>query len=104
MPYAVIQSGGKQYLVKDGDTIRVDKLATAAGQKVNFAEVLLTATEATITLGAPFIKGAAVEGTVVRQGRYPKVFGVKMKPKKRQRKYFGHKQHFTEVAITKISS
>ena len=104
MNHAVIQSGGKQYLVTDGDVIRVEKLETAAGEKIGFSDVLLTASDSAVILGAPMVKGAKVEGKVLRHGRHPKVFGVKMKAKKRMRKYFGHKQHFTEIEITKISS
>lgn len=104
MNHAVIQSGSKQYLVTDGDKIRVEKLVVDEGKKVNFDEVLLVATDSTTTLGAPLIKGAKVEGKIIRHGRHDKVFGVKMKAKKRQRKLFGHKQHFTEIEITKISN
>lgn len=104
MTHAVIQSGGKQYLVTDGDVIRVEKLLDPAGDTVRFDEVLMVASDGEVALGAPMLKGVSVEGKVLRHARHPKVFGVKMKPKKRMRKYFGHKQHFTEIEITKISS
>jgi large subunit ribosomal protein L21 len=74
------------------------------GKKINFDEVLLTATDKTVTLGTPLLKGAKVEAKVVRHGRHDKVWGVKMKPKKRQRRLFGHKQHYTEVEITKVTT
>ncbi len=103
MNYAVIESGSKQYLVTNGDVIRVEKLETEAGKKIDFANVHLMAAGDVVTMGTPLVKGAKVEGTVVRHGRHPKVTGVKMKAKKRNRKFFGHKQHFTEIEITKIS-
>ncbi|MEX1997629.1 MAG: 50S ribosomal protein L21 [Candidatus Andersenbacteria bacterium] len=104
MAHAVIKTGSKQYVVTDGTRIKVEKLPTAAGKKVTFNEVLLVATEKSVALGKPTVKGAKVEGTVILHGRRPKVTGVKMKAKKRYKKYFGHKQHFTEVEITKISA
>ena len=104
MTHAVIKTGGKQYFVAAGESIKVEKLDQEAGSKVKFVEVLLVASDKDVTLGKPFIKGAAVEGKVVKHGRREKVTGVKMKAKKRLKKYFGHKQHYTEVAITKISA
>ncbi len=103
MNHAVIKSGGKQYLVTDGGNIKVEKLPIEAGKKVSFDEILLTASDAEVALGTPMVKGAKVEGQVIRHGRHAKVTGVKMKAKKRRKKFFGHKQHFTEVKITKIS-
>lgn len=104
MSHAIIKSGGKQYLVADGGKVKVEKLPIEAGKKVAFDEVLLVASDDAITLGTPHLTDVKVEGTVVRHGRHKKVTGVKMKAKKRRKKYFGHKQHFTEVEITKISS
>lgn len=102
--YAVIKTGGKQYLVNEGSKVKVEKLPQAEGKAVAFTDVLLTATDKTVSIGTPVVKGAKVEGKVIRQARHPKVFGVQMKAKKRQVHYFGHKQHFTEVEITKIST
>lgn len=102
MAQAVLKTGSKQYLVTEGSKIKVEKLPIEAGKTVTFEEVLLTATDKDTTIGAPFIKGASVSGKVLRHGRAEKVTGVKMKAKKRQKKYFGHKQHFTEVEITKV--
>lgn len=104
MKSAVIKTGGKQYLVSEGDTIKVEKLAADAAQAVDFTEVLLTATDKTITVGQPLVAGARVAATVLRQAKRPKVTGVKMKPKKRYRRYFGHRQSFTEVEITSIKT
>lgn len=104
MKTAVIKTGGKQYLVEEGDKVKVEKLPVDEGKKAVFAEVLLTTTEKTTKIGTPLVKGATVEAKVVKHGRHQKVFGVKMKAKKRSRKLFGHKQHYTEVAITKIKT
>ena len=104
MKTAVIKTGGKQYLVSEGNKLKIEKIPTDAGKKTTFKEVLLTATEKTTKVGAPLVKGATVEATVIQHGRSQKVTGVKMKAKKRNRKYFGHRQHFTEVEITSIKT
>lgn len=104
MKLAVIKTGSKQYLVGEGSKVKVEKLPTEEGKAVTFSDVLLTATDKTVSVGEPVIKAASVEGKVLRHGRRDKVFGVKMKAKKRERKYFGHKQWFTEVEITKIAT
>lgn len=102
MKLAVIKTGSKQYLVGEGAKVKVEKLPYTEGKAVDFSDVLLTATDKTVTLGTPAVKNAKVEGKVIRHGRREKVFGVHMKAKKRQKHYFGHKQWFTEVEITKI--
>lgn len=104
MTHAIIKTGGKQYLVHDGSVIQVEKLPTAVGKKITFKEVLLTTADGQITLGQPLVKGASVTGTVRRQARHDKVFGAKVKAKKRYRRYFGHKQAYTEVEITAIKT
>lgn len=104
MKQAVIKTGGKQHLVTEGAQLKVEKLLTDEGKNITFDEVLLIADGDTITIGKPTVANAKVEGKVLQQGRHPKVTGVRMKAKKRQRVYFGHKQHFTKVEITKISA
>lgn len=104
MSLAIIKSGGKQYVVTEGAKVKMDKLAAEEGKKVSFSEVLLTNTGDKTSVGTPLVKGAKVEGKVVRQARYPKVFGAKVKAKKRYKKYFGHKQPYTEVEIAKITA
>ena len=103
MNTAVIKTGGKQYLVQEGQKFRIEKLASSEKDKVVFDEVLLTSSGKTIKVGAPLVKGAKVEAKIISHGRHKKVTGVKMKAKKRYKKYFGHKQHYTEVEITKIA-
>jgi large subunit ribosomal protein L21 len=101
---AVIATGGKQYLVAEGETVTIEKLEVNAGDKVVFDNVLLTVTDKTTNIGAPILAGASVEGKVVSHGRAPKVVGAKFKAKKRYMRYFGHKQHQTKVQITKIAT
>ena len=104
MKTAVIKTGGKQYLVQEGTTLRVEKITGQVGKEVNFTEVLLTATDKTVKLGDPIIKGAKVSAKVLEHGKGDKISGVKMKAKKRNRKYFSHRQQFTKIEISKISS
>ncbi len=104
MKTAVIKTGGKQYVVHEGDIMVVDKMLGEEGTDVTFSEVLLTADEGKIAVGAPFVEGATVAGKIVGQVRLPKVTGVRMKPKKRNVHYFGHKQPVTEVEIGKIEA
>ena len=100
---AIIKTGGKQYKVAVGDKIKVEKLEGDAGAVLTFSEVLFVGDEKDVKIGAPFIEGAIVEGTIVEQGRSKKVWGIKHKPKKRYKVKFGHKQLYTEVEITKIA-
>lgn len=104
MSLAIIQSGGKQYVVTEGAKVKVDKMPAEEGSKVVFSEVLLTNNGSATAVGTPLVKGAKVEGKVLRQARYPKIFGAKVKGKKRYKKYFGHKQAYTEVEIAKITA
>ena len=99
---AIIKTGGKQYKVKEGDRIKVEKIEGKEGDKINFSEVLLVGDEKKITLGNPLVKSARVEGKILKQTRNPKVWGIKHKPKKRYKLKFGHKQPVTEVEILTI--
>jgi len=101
---AVIKTGGKQYLVKEGTVLRVEKLDAQEGAQVSFGEVLLVAQGegGEVKVGTPYVANAAVEATVVKQGRARKVTIIKFKPKTRYYKKQGHRQQFTEIKITKI--
>ena len=101
---AVIKTGGKQYKVKEGSKVKVEKLPTDKGGKVVFDQVLLIADEAgqNVKIGTPTVPGAKVEAAVLEQGRAKKVVVVKYKPKIRYHKKTGHRQAFTEVKIEKI--
>jgi large subunit ribosomal protein L21 len=101
---AVIKTGGKQYVVAEGDTLKVEKLEGAEGDKINFEEVLLVAEPdgSKATIGAPFIDGVKIPATIVAHGRAKKVLVSKFKAKSRYYKRYGHRQPFTEVQIGAI--
>jgi large subunit ribosomal protein L21 len=102
---AVIKTGGKQYTVSEGDTLRVEKLAVEPGKSVSFDEVLLVLKgESDLTLGMPMVKGASVKATVVTHGRAKKVDVRKFKNKTRYFKRYGHRQPYTEVKIETIAA
>ena len=99
--FAIIQTGGKQYLVTKGSKIQVEKLPGEAGSTIKFDKVLLTSSGSDVNVGKPFLT-SAVEGKVVSQGRGEKVRVFKYRAKSKYRRTQGHRQHFTEVEITKI--
>ena len=101
--YAIIQTGGKQVRVAEGDIIRTDLIDLEAGADVTFDQVVLASTGSDVKVGAPTVAGATVTGTVVRQAKDKKILVFRYKPKKRVRKLNGHRQRFAEVKITKIS-
>jgi large subunit ribosomal protein L21 len=98
----VIKTGGKQYLVKKGDKIKIEKIEGEAGSKVEFAEVLFLGDEKEVKVGSPFVSGVKIEGKILKQTKLKKVTGIKHKPKKRYKVKFGHRQEMTEVEIVKI--
>lgn len=100
--YAIIETGGKQYRVQEGDVIRVEKLEIADGETVKFDKVLLVADEAKLNVGKPYVDGAVVEAVVENQGKAKKIIIFKYKAKKDYRKKQGHRQPYTQVKIEKI--
>ncbi|MBI5742518.1 MAG: 50S ribosomal protein L21 [Candidatus Niyogibacteria bacterium] len=100
--FAVIETGGKQYLVSAGTKVKVEKLAGEAGDKIDFDRVLLIGDDSGADVGRPIAKGA-VSGRIVGQGRYPKVTTIKYRPKARHHRKVGHKQPFTEIEIVEIN-
>jgi large subunit ribosomal protein L21 len=98
--YAVIQSGGKQYRVAQGDLLKVEKLEAAVGAKVQF-DALLVGGEGEARVGRPTVSGAAVEGEIVAQGKHRKVVNFR-KNKEGWTKKRGHRQPFTEIKITAV--
>ncbi len=98
--YAIIQTGGKQYKVSQGDQLQVEKLDATIGDQVSF-DVLMIGGE-TVTIGTPTVAGAKVTAKVVEQGKGPKVLIFKHKPKKDYRKSQGHRQPFTLIEVTAI--
>ncbi len=100
--YAVIETGGKQYKVQEGDTIFVEKIDSKEGDKIDFSKVLLISKEDGLVVGKPYVEGAKVEGTVLKQGKGKKIIVFKYKPKKNYKKKQGHRQPYTKVKIEKI--
>lgn len=101
--YAVIQTGGKQYRVAEGQTLRIEKIEAEQGASLALDKVLLIADGETITVGTPYVEGAGVTATVKAQGRGRKVVIVKFRRRKHYRKRQGHRQYYTEVEITGIN-
>lgn len=104
MDFAVIKTGGKQYLVSEGSKIKVEKLAAKEGEEFVFGDVLLLEKNSALEIGQPKIEQAKVVAKVLKQARAKKVTIIKYKPKKRYRKKQGHRQMFTEAEITKLVS
>ncbi|MDR9438971.1 MULTISPECIES: 50S ribosomal protein L21 [Halomonas] len=102
--YAVIKSGGKQYRVQEGQTLKLEKLEVPTGDTIEFDEVLLVGNDEDVTVGAPLVDGAKVAAEVVSHGRGDKVTIIKFRRRKHSMKRQGHRQWFTEVKITGISA
>jgi large subunit ribosomal protein L21 len=102
MNYAIIETGGKQYKVTEGQTIDVEKLQIEEGGSVQLDKVLLLAEGDKMTVGKPLVEGARVMATVKKNGRTAKVIVFKYKAKVRERKKNGHRQQFTSLSIDKI--
>jgi large subunit ribosomal protein L21 len=100
--YAVIKTGGKQYRVSKGAVLRVEKLDAAAGDKVEFDQVLLVGEGKDVTIGTPFVEGGKVEATIQAQGRGRKIDVVKFKRRKNYKRFHGHRQAYSEIRVTDI--
>ena len=100
--YAVIKTGGKQYRVAANDKILIEKLEGAAGDQVNFTEVLMVSNGGTVDIGAPFLSGATVVGEIEKQARGPHIIIFKKRRRKHYRRRNGHRQDLTSVTITEI--
>ncbi len=100
--YAIIEAGGKQYRVSEGDLIDVERRSGKVGQAVDFQEVLLVGDQETIHVGKPVLAGARVVGTIAEQGKEAKIIVFKMKRRKKYRRKQGHRQLFTRVRIDQI--
>ena len=101
--YAVVVTGGKQYRVEEGQTLKVEKLEVATGEKVEIEKVLLIGNGDDVKIGAPVVEGAKVTAEVVNHGRHKKVKIMKFKRRKHHMKQMGHRQWFTELKITSIA-
>jgi len=102
--YAVIMTGGKQYKVAEGETVRVEKLVAEEGDAVELDKVLLVADGDDVKIGAPYVEGGKVTATVAAQGRGKKVRIIKFRRRKHHMKRQGHRQAYTELKITGIQA
>lgn len=100
--YAVIKTGGKQYQVKEGDILKVEKLDVEAGTVFDFEEVLLVSNEGDVKVGKPFVDGAKVSAEILEHGKNRKITVFKYKPKKGYARKQGHRQPYTRVRINSI--
>ncbi len=104
MNLAVIKTGGKQYIVKPGDKIKIEKIDKKEGEEIMFEEVLLAKKDKDVLIGTPKLENIKVTGKIIQQGRDKKIIVFKYKPKKRYKKKQGHRQTFTLVEILEISA
>ncbi|MCC2685292.1 MAG: ribosomal protein [Paenibacillaceae bacterium] len=102
--YAIIETGGKQYKVQEGDVIYIEKLTAAEGDSVSFDQVLAVSAEGGLKIGAPLVVGATVSGKVDGHGKGEKIIVYKYKAKKNYRRKQGHRQPYTKVTIEKIQA
>ena len=101
--YAIIETGGKQYKVTEGDVIFVEKLDVQEGAAVTIDKVLVVGDGADVKVGAPYVEGATVAATAVKNGKEKKIIVYKYKSKKGYHKKQGHRQPYTKLEITKIN-
>ncbi len=102
--YAILETGGKQYKVSEGDVIYIEKLGAEDGSNVTFDKVLAVGNGEGLKVGAPYVEGASVSATVDKTGKQKKINIFKMKPKKGYRKRQGHRQPYTKVTISAIQA
>lgn len=102
--YAVIATGGKQYKVREGDVLRVEKLTGDIGSPISFDKVLLFSDGENVKIGQPVLDNVAVSGHVVEQGKNKKIIVFKYKRRKRYRRKLGHRQPYTAIKIDKIEA
>ncbi|WP_296970766.1 50S ribosomal protein L21 [Tepidanaerobacter sp. EBM-38] len=100
--YAVIETGGKQYRVSEGDIIQVEKLPADVGESIEIDKVMALSADNGLKVGKPWLENAKVTAKVLRHGKSDKIIVFKYKPKKNYRKRQGHRQPFTEIQIEKI--
>ena len=102
--YAIIETGGKQYKVQEGDVITVEKVVATEGQTLDINQVLLVEKNGTVTIGAPVVEGASVVVKVVGHGKADKVIAFRYKAKKNVRVKKGHRQPYTKLSIEMIKA
>lgn len=101
--FAVIETGGKQYKVTEGDVVFVEKLDVSEGETVTFDRVLAVSSGENFSAGVPYVEGATVTANVVKNGKAKKIHVLKYKAKKNEKKKIGHRQPYTKVQITAIN-
>ncbi|MGK0442066.1 MAG: large subunit ribosomal protein L21 [Pseudohongiellaceae bacterium] len=101
--YAVIESGGKQHRVIEGETLKLEKIEVATGETITFDNVLMVGEGESVKIGAPYVAGSKVTAEIIEQGRHKKVKIMKFRRRKHSMKQAGHRQWYTEVKITGIS-
>ena len=102
--FAIIKTGGKQYKVNEGDIIFIEKLDVAEGETVTFEDVIAVSTADGLKLGAPTVEGAKVTASVLKNGKGKKIYVMKYKAKKNEKKKIGHRQPYTKVQISAIEA
>lgn len=102
--FAVIKTGGKQYRVREGDVLKFETLPFEVGSEIEFEKVIMLGEGESINCGSPFIPKAVVKGTVMEHGRHKKIHIIKFRRRKHHMKAMGHRQNYTQVRITSISS
>ena len=102
--YAIVATGGKQYKVREGEVLRIEKIPGDVGSPVSFDQVLMVADGDNVSIGRPALEGAAVTARIIEQGKADKLIVFKYKRRKRYRRKQGHRQSFTAVKIDAISA
>ncbi len=102
--YVIVKTGGKQYKAEMDERIIVDKLVGEPGTAIDFDEVVMVCNGDSVTIGSPFVKGASVKAEIVRQFKAKKVNAFNYKPKKNERKRWGHRAEMTEIKVTEVAA
>ena len=100
--FAIIETGGKQYKVNEGDIVFIEKLDVAEGESVTFDRVLALSAAEGLKVGTPVVEGAKVTASVLKNGMGKKIHVMTYKPKKNEKRHIGHRQPYTKVQITAI--
>ncbi len=102
--YAVIESGGKQYRVTEGQRLKIEKLPVEIGKEITFEKVLMLSDDNGLKIGAPYVSGAKVAAQVTEQGRRDKIRIIKHRRRKHYHREMGHRQYFTEITIMSMGA
>ena len=102
--YAIMETGGKQYRVQEGDVVFIEKIEGEADSKVTFDKIVLVADDNGVKVGAPYVDGATVEATLLKNGKGKKITVFTYKPKKSEKRKMGHRQPYTQVRIESIKA